>query len=162
MAKRFLTSVRLLNLSSDPESASNGDVYYNNSTNKTKFYQNSSWVVMPEELEDLSNVNVTNVKSGELLRYDDINNRWINDEAPRPIVQSGQVLPESPTNGEFFFNTNAQELFFFFNNWKIVGLTGIDLNGGTSGTSEFDLIVDGGDSSTTVYEEAYDAGNSFV
>jgi len=153
MAKRFLTAVEALTatFSSNVSASASPTEDYHLSN---KFYVDS------RRLNDLSGVNITNVKSGELLRYDDINDRWINDEAPRPIVQSGSVLPESPTNGEFFYNTNSQDLYFFFNNWKTVGLIDIDLDGGTSSTTEFDLIVDGGDSETSIYEETYDGGNS--
>lgn len=43
MAKRFLNSLRLVNLSTDPVSASAGDIYYNSSSNAIKLYNGSSW-----------------------------------------------------------------------------------------------------------------------
>jgi hypothetical protein len=130
--------------------------------NDALIYNSASaiWENKPNTIDNLSNVTITNIQAGEILKYDSINSRWINDEAPEPIVESGTVLPQEPTNGQFFFNINNQELFFFFNNWKTIGLIEIDLNGGTSLTTEFDLIVDGGSSSTTVFEEIYDGGNS--
>jgi hypothetical protein len=44
MAKRFLTPINVLNAASDPGSASEGDLYYNTSTDKLKIYSNSTWV----------------------------------------------------------------------------------------------------------------------
>lgn len=43
MAKRFLTTINVLNSSSDPASASDGDIYYNTSTSKLRIYSNSAW-----------------------------------------------------------------------------------------------------------------------
>lgn len=43
MAKRFLTPIRILNLASDPGSASDGDIYYNTAVDKLKLYANSAW-----------------------------------------------------------------------------------------------------------------------
>lgn len=43
MAKKFLTPIRLLNLSSDPESANEGDIYYNTVSDSLKLYANGTW-----------------------------------------------------------------------------------------------------------------------
>ena len=43
MSKRFLTPIRIVNLSSDPESASDGDIYYNTVADSLKIYANSTW-----------------------------------------------------------------------------------------------------------------------
>jgi hypothetical protein len=69
MAQRFLSSLRLATLSSDPESASNGDIYYNSESGRTKFYQNDSWAVMPELLGDLSDISASGLSNGKVLTY---------------------------------------------------------------------------------------------
>lgn len=44
MAKKFLTPLNILNLSSDPVSANEGDFYYNTTSDVLKVYANGSWV----------------------------------------------------------------------------------------------------------------------
>ncbi len=51
MAKRFLSIINVTNLSSDPGSATDGDIYYNIVTDQLRIYANGSW---------------TNVASGSL------------------------------------------------------------------------------------------------
>jgi hypothetical protein len=43
MAKKFLTSITLLNLASDPVSGSEGDIYFNTTTKEIKIYADGSW-----------------------------------------------------------------------------------------------------------------------
>ena len=43
MAKRFLNSLRLVNLSTDPVSASAGDIYYNSSSNAIRYHDGFQW-----------------------------------------------------------------------------------------------------------------------
>jgi hypothetical protein len=45
-SKKFLTPINLLNLASDPESANEGDVYYNTTTDSVKVYANGAWVAI--------------------------------------------------------------------------------------------------------------------
>ena len=51
MAKKFLSIINVTNLTSDPVSASDGDIYYNTATDQLRIYANGSW---------------TNVASGSL------------------------------------------------------------------------------------------------
>ncbi len=44
--KRFLSPINLVNLSSDPGSASEGDIYYNTTDDAVKVYANSTWVAI--------------------------------------------------------------------------------------------------------------------
>lgn len=44
MAKKFLTPINITNLSSDPGSAIDGDIYYNIVSDKLRVYANSTWV----------------------------------------------------------------------------------------------------------------------
>jgi hypothetical protein len=108
-----------------------------------------------------SNVNFDNPQSGEVIVYDGVNNVWTNDTAPPAVTPTGATLPESGTNGLFFYNTTSDKLYFFYNQWKEVQWNEItSLDGGTSATTEFDIVVDGGDSSTTVFAGTYDNGDS--
>lgn len=43
MAKRFLTTQKVVNLTSDPASGVSGEFYYNSSTKKLRFYDGSFW-----------------------------------------------------------------------------------------------------------------------
>lgn len=161
MAKRFLSSVRLVNLSSDPESASNGDVYYNSSTNKTKFYQNNSWVTLPELLEDLSDISASGLANGQVLTYNGTLSKWEGKSVPPSATATGTSFPLNPSIGEFFYNTDTEKLYFFVNVWNEISFTTITLDGGTSSTVQFDGTFDGGNSSTSVFSDGtYDGGNS--
>lgn len=44
VAKKFLSLINVTNLSSDPVSATDGDIYYNTATDKLKVYANSAWI----------------------------------------------------------------------------------------------------------------------
>jgi hypothetical protein len=43
MAKRFLSSLKLLNLSSDPQSGSSGEIYYNTNSDVVKYHDGFQW-----------------------------------------------------------------------------------------------------------------------
>lgn len=164
MAKRFLTILRLLNLSSDPGSASNGDVYYNSSSNKTKIYQNGSWKIVPSEVEDLSNVSFSDAPSdGQVLTYVGSTSRWenrdVSSSTPAAETETGIYFPNSPSVGQFFFNTKTKKLYFFSNAWNEISFEKIDINGGLSSTTLFDGTFDGG-SSLTFFEETLYGGIS--
>lgn len=44
MAKRLLSTQKIVNLNADPASGSAGEIYYNTSSNSFKYYNGSSWV----------------------------------------------------------------------------------------------------------------------
>jgi hypothetical protein len=108
-----------------------------------------------------SNVDFDNPQAGQVVIYDGVNDVWTNDTAPPAVTPTGPVLPESGTNGLFFYNTTSDKLYFFFNQWKEVTWNEIAaLDGGTSATTEFDIQVDGGDASTLTFAGTYDNGDS--
>jgi hypothetical protein len=160
MAKRLLTTLRLVNLSSDPVSASNGDIYYNSATNKAKFYQNGTWVNMPSILGDLSDVSASGVSNGQVLTYNGTLSRWEPESSPPAATATGTVFPQNPSDGEFFFNTDTEQLYFFYTTWNEIEFTRVALNGGLSSDTVFDLIADNGDSSTESFTAVYDGGDS--
>jgi hypothetical protein len=160
MAKRFLSVLKLVNLTSNPEEASNGDVYYDSSSNKSKFYQGGSWKILPEDLEDLSNVS-SSASNGQVLTYNGTSSQWEGQSAPPAATAIGSSFPLNPSLGEFFYNTETDKLYFFVNVWNEISFTSINLDGGTSSTTVFDGMFDGGNSETTVFSDGtYDAGNS--
>ena len=69
MAKKFLTPINILNLSSDPVSASEGDIYYNTDTDKLRIYANGSWT-------DVSSVPSQAGNAGKYLATDGTNVSW--------------------------------------------------------------------------------------
>jgi hypothetical protein len=163
MAKRFLTTLRLLNLSSDPGSASNGDVYYNSSSNKTKIYQNGSWKIVPSDLKDLSDVSISATPSdGQVLTYVNSTSRWenrsVSSSNPSSGTENGTSFPSSPSIGQFFFNTDVKKLFFFSNSWQEIYLKDVNIDSENSSTTSFDNVFDSGSSSTTNFDTGvYDA-----
>jgi len=44
MATRQLTTRRIVNLSSDPVSGTEGELYYNTVSDKVRFYSNGEWI----------------------------------------------------------------------------------------------------------------------
>lgn len=161
MAKRFLTSLGLVNASADPVSGSNGDVYYNSTTHKTKIYQNNAWTVVPSLLSDLNDVSASSVSNGQVLTYNGTSSKWQPQSSPPAATATGPTFPENPSLGEFFYNTTDQALYFFINGWNEIAFTAINLDGGTSFTTEFNGTFDGGNAATLTFADGtYDAGNS--
>jgi hypothetical protein len=46
MTKRFLTGLNLANLESDPDTGSEGDLYFNTSFNSIKLYTDNEWTFL--------------------------------------------------------------------------------------------------------------------
>lgn len=134
MAKRFLTSLRLVNLSSDPASASSGDIYYNSSTQAIKLYNGSSWSA---------------VGSG-------------GGGGGVSPVESASAYPASSSNGTLLYNTSNQRVAIYFDSvWKeFAYLTDVNIDGGNSYTADFASYIDGGSASTTSFFNPYDGGSA--
>ena len=64
MAKRFLTGLRLLNLPLDPESGSEGEVYFNTNDYAIKLYANNAWTHANDSNKNLDGGNPSSVYSG--------------------------------------------------------------------------------------------------
>lgn len=161
MAKRFLTSLGLVNSSADPVSASNGDVYYNSTTHKTKIYQNGSWIAIPSLLSDLLDVNASAPSNGQVLTYNGNSSKWQGQSVPPATTATGPSFPSTPSNGEFFFNTTTERLYFFYETWNQIAFTQIGLDGGIASTTEFDGVFSGGNASTTNFNDGvYDGGSA--
>ena len=107
-----------------------------------------------------SNVDFDNPQTGDVIVYDGVNNVWKNDVAPPTAVPTGTTLPATGTEGVFFYNTSTSKLYFFYDLWREIQWTTIEINGGTASTSEFELTLDNGDASTAEFVGTYDGGNS--
>lgn len=107
-----------------------------------------------------SNVDFDNPQTGDVIVYDGVNNVWKNDVAPPTAVPTGTTLPSTGTEGVFFYNTSTSKLYFFYDLWREIQWTTIEINGGTASTSEFELTLDNGDASTAEFVGTYDGGNS--
>lgn len=129
MAKKFLTPINVVNLSSDPASGTEGDVYYNTVSDKLKIYSNSTW---------------SEVSQGSIVYYQttapsspSIGDVWVdsdevyttinpNDYMPKtggtftgtvvvpssttslsPLRIPHGTAPSSPTNGDFWTTTSG-------------------------------------------------------
>lgn len=46
MTKRFLTTPKIVNVSSDPNTGSSGEMYYNTQDNIMKYHNGTQWVAM--------------------------------------------------------------------------------------------------------------------
>lgn len=161
MAKRFLTSLRLVNLSSDPSSASNGDVYYNSSVHKTKIYQNGLWTTIPSFLSDLSDVSASSASNNQVLTYNSTVSKWQAQNAPPPLVQTGSSFPASPSAGALFFNTTTKRLYLYYQNWIEIAFVTLEIDGGTSSTTQFPATIDGGNATTIDFSDGIlDGGDS--
>ena len=66
MSKRFLTPLGLLSATSDPVSASIGDVYFNSSSNVTRVYYGSAWVNLSASSNVTASINAGGITSGTL------------------------------------------------------------------------------------------------
>lgn len=111
MAKRFLTSLRLVNLTTDPVSASAGDIYYNSASKLVKYNDGTEWKTLGGG----------------------------GGGGGTGIVDSGASYPLSPSNGELFYNTTSQKMAIYFNStWKeFAFLTDINSIDGGDSASEY-------------------------
>ena len=115
MAKRLLTTLRLLNLDSDPASGSNGDIYYNSSSHKTKIYTNGQWKSLPSNIDDLDDVGIFSATDGQLLAYNSASGLWTNVSASAASggisASSGIAEPVgSAGSGDLYYQFSSDSL----------------------------------------------------
>jgi hypothetical protein len=108
-----------------------------------------------------SNVKFENILNGDTILYNDVLGVWENSPPPSPSTPSGSILPETASDGTFFYNTTNEKLYFYFNGWQEVSTNTLnEFDGGNSSTTEFAFAIDGGSSSDTQFEPIYDGGGS--
>lgn len=84
--KQFKVPINLVNLASDPGTASEGDIYYNTTSDSVKVYANSAWASIGSgggstSLDGVTDVTITSVADNEVLAYDSASSLWINQTA---------------------------------------------------------------------------------
>jgi len=107
-----------------------------------------------------SNVKFDSPKTGDVIVYDGVNSVWKNDVAPPTAVPTGETLPPVGTEGVFFYNTSTSKLYFFYELWREIQWTTVEINGGTASSTEFELTIDGGVANTSDFVGSYDGGAS--
>lgn len=121
MAKRFLTSLKLVNLSTDPESGTSGEIYYNTANNAIKYYDGSQW---------------KEIGSGEFL---------VESGSSFPsasAASNGELFYNTTTKTTaIYFDSEWKQFLYSFDVQTNV------IDGGLSYTSAFVSNIDGGSSS---------------
>lgn len=129
MSKKFLTPVVPPSLSSDPSGAVAGAIYYNTEVNSLKFYNGTTWSLIGG--------------GGEVST----------------LVQTINSYSSNPDNGTIAYNTSTGRFVVAYNNvWNEIAYkseTDSPVDGGSSSTTSFDLILDGGGSSDTTFVNTY-------
>lgn len=120
MATRLLTTQRIVNLSSDPASANAGEIYYNTSLSKLKFYDGSAW---------------SEIGSGS---------------SGGGAVEVSDTAPSTPSSGLLWYNSTNGKTYVYYedgtsNQWVEIGAATFDVtanyDGGTP-TSIYGGIAD--------------------
>lgn len=171
MAKRFLNSIKLVNLSQDPASGSDGELYFNDLSKDVRIYSDSSWKNLVNVRVDVGTIYPSNALDGDLF-YNFIENRLaiFYDDVWREFTFVPEVLGldggDSATTGfELIADGGSSiEEEYYVNVYDGGDSAGnnfeIGIDAGTSSTTVFDELYDGGNSSTTIFDLLVDAGNS--
>lgn len=141
MAKRFLTPINLPSRSSDPATASEGDLYFNTSLDIIKVYYNSTWNPISSETIFVSDTPPTSPTEGQLwyesdsgdlfIRYD---NAWVQTGGGggnEVFYQS--TAPESPAIGDIW--VDSDETVIVFNPNEFIQKSGGTFTGVVSGVT---------------------------
>jgi hypothetical protein len=120
MAKRFLTPIGILNLASDPATGSDGQIYYNSTSDILKIYVNGAWTAIEGGGGAAINVSASAPVSPEE------GDAWFDNTDGKFYVYDGSFWVETG-------QTDA--VFSSYNRWtkvisaSTVNITGIDDNG---------------------------------
>jgi hypothetical protein len=198
MAKKFLTGLQLLNLTSNPATGIEGEIYYNTQEDVIKIYSNGIWSKLVNEdniittasaaayasasayvNDEINALTTSDIEEGSNLYYTElrslntastafVHNNHNNIAASFNPANNQIVLSASVTSGAAIANTdlsqpnaNSNTGLLYFNpndftfsiayggTWLQLSAVQTPIFGGISGTSEFDNIFDGGNSSST-------------
>lgn len=110
------------------------------------------------ELQELHNVSISSLQNGQVLQYNSSSSLWQNaTPTSKSIISS--TFPSSSENGQMLFYYPDLTFHIAFNGaWIQVG-SAYSLDGGNSSTSIFEGSLDAG-FANSVYNEALDGGNS--
>ena len=98
MAKKFLTSLKIVNLPSDPISGSEGELYFNTSASVAKIYQAGAWSVLGAgggsltNINNLSDVTITSPLDNEALVYNSSASIWNNAYIVNSLMGTGDQI----------------------------------------------------------------------
>ena len=143
MAKRFLTPINLPSRSSDPATASEGDLYFNTSLDVIKVYYNSTWNPISSETIFVSDTPPASPTEGQLwyesdsgdlfIRYD---NAWVQTGGGGGGGGGNEVFyqstaPESPAIGDIW--VDSDETLVTVNSNQFILRSGDTFTGAISG-----------------------------
>lgn len=143
MAKRFLTPINLPSRSSDPDTASEGDLYFNTSLDVIKVYYNSAWNPISGETIFVSDTPPLSPTEGQLwyesdtgdlfIRYDDA---WVQTGGGSGGGGGSEVFyqvdaPTSPAVGDIW--VDSDETLVTVNSNQFILRSGDSFTGSISG-----------------------------
>lgn len=121
--RKFQVPINLVNLSSDPASADEGDIYYNTTSDVIRVYANGSWADVAAgggggggAINDLTDVTISSVSDNEILQYDSGTSQWINQTISEAGLVAGvgtnkityaTTAPSSPSTGDIWIDSDA-------------------------------------------------------
>lgn len=114
------------------------------------------------KLSETQDVSISSPQNKEIIQYNSSTGRWENTEL-EIVIPEGSSYTDL-TDKSLFFNTSTGRMAIYDDSvWKEFAYkTEItNLEGGNSSTTVFENTIDGGNSSTTVFEAQYDGGSSF-
>lgn len=170
MARKFLTPIKLTNLTSDPGSGSEGELYFNSTDKDIKFYSDSQWSSLTSSIVGfgLSYPNSPsngqlfyNITTGRLsIYYDSV---WremaFYDEVAQ--IDGGDASIASFDGGINGGGAGTTEFINLYDGGTLRGFTPEENpTGGNAATTNFTPQYDGGDASTTTFSLTVDAGSA--
>ena len=101
-----------------PAGAEEGSLWFDSTSLEMFIYYNSNWIDLNpgeevEELDDLLDVELTNVSEGQILKYDGEN--WVNEDPSTTTVVSS-IAPDDAAEGDLWLDPTSLELFIYYNN----------------------------------------------
>jgi hypothetical protein len=119
--RKFNVPINLLNLSSDPASADEGDIYYNTTDDVVRVYANGAWTTIgsgggSSTLDGLTDVTITSTTDNEVLAYDNGTSTWINQTASEAGLVAGvgtnkisyqTTEPSTPSTGDVWIDSDG-------------------------------------------------------
>lgn len=158
--KKLLTTLRLVNISSNPENGSEGELFYNSSASSLVVRSGGLWKEIPFSAKAEVSSNFPPHDPGHLhFNTSDLNfyvsygNNWI------PVGSYNEISPEDQNiiNG----GIASTSLFRIFINGGFAGsIFENDLNGGGASQSETYQDLSAGDAFSTLFTETLDGGNA--
>ena len=145
MTKRFLSTIRITNLSSDPATGSAGEIYFNTGSAKFKYYNGSAWTEFSSGGASVSDTAPSSPTTGQIwYNSSDLNtyiyydSSWvqISGGASTASIYVGETPDVSPQSGDLWFNSsNAKTYIYYDSTWVEIGGSdvGVSSLSGTAG-----------------------------